>query len=145
MPVSRLGGQVTRILGGDKAFTLECKDFLGRILNKKRDYTQAERLHREVLDTKTSSPGGKIPFVGDTLQYLAECLLTQGKNTAACDFMEQSVRSSYENLGGDHPRTKEAVDLLVEIFSSSNKADEAVYILKSMGLTAEGNAVINDY
>jgi serine/threonine protein kinase len=126
-----------RILGGDKEITLECKDFLGRILNKKGDYTQAERMHREVLETKTGSTGEKNPFVGETLQYLAESLYQQGKNTEACDFIEQSVRSFYENWGGDHPGTKEAVGLLVKVFTASNKSEEAVSILKSMGFTKE--------
>ena len=120
--------------------TLECKDFLGRILNKKGDHAQAERLHKEVLETKTSSPDGNSPFAGDTMQYLAESLYLQGKNTEACDLIEQSVRSCYENWGGDHPRTKEAVGLLVKVFAASNKTDEAVSILNSMGLTAEGIA-----
>ena len=126
-----------RILGGDKEITLECKDFLGRILNKKGDYTQAERMHREVLETKTGSTGKKNPFVGETLQYLAESLYQQGKNTEACDFIEQSFRSFYENWGGDHPGTKEAVGLLVKVFTASNKSEEAVSILKSMGFTKE--------
>jgi tetratricopeptide (TPR) repeat protein len=129
----------TRILGGDKEFTLECKDLLGRILNKKGDYAQAERMHREVLEIKTGSPSEKNPFVGNTLQYLAESLSLQGKNAEACDCAEQSVRSCYENWGGDHPRTKESVDLLVKVFAESDRSGEAVSILKSMGLTAEGN------
>ena len=131
-----------RILGEDKEFTLECKDYLGRILNKKGDHEQAERLHREVLETKTSSPGEKKPFAGDTLQYLAESLFLQGKNTEACQFAEQSVRSCYENWGGDHPRTMESVGLLVKIFAASDKSDEAVSILKSMGLKEVKNAFI---
>jgi serine/threonine protein kinase len=132
----------TRVLGGDKETTLECKDFLGRILNKKGDHAQAERMHREVLETKTGSSGGKKTFAGDTLKYLAESLYLQGKNTEACDFIEQSVRSCYENWGGDHPRTKESVDLLVRVFAASDRTEEAAAILESMGLTAEGNAII---
>jgi tetratricopeptide (TPR) repeat protein/tRNA A-37 threonylcarbamoyl transferase component Bud32 len=131
-----------RILGGDKEFTLECKDFLGRILNKKGNHAEAERIHREVLETKAGLSGEKNLFTGDTLQYLAESLFLQGRNTEACDYVEQSVRSCYENWGGDHPRTKESVGLLVKIFVASNKTDEADFILKSMGLTAEGNALI---
>ncbi len=131
-----------RILGEDKDITLECKDFLGRILNKMGDHAQAERIHREVLETKTSSSGIKNLFAGDTLQYLAESLFLQGKNTEACHYIEQSVRSCYENWGRDHPRTKESAGLLVKVFVASNKTDEAVSILKSMGLTAEGNALI---
>jgi serine/threonine protein kinase/tetratricopeptide (TPR) repeat protein len=131
-----------RILGGDKALTLECKDFLGRILNKKGDHVQAELVHREVLETKTNSSGENKLFAGDTLQYLAESLYLQGKNTKASDFIEQSVRSCYENWGRDHPRTKEAVGLLIKVFTASNKTDEAISILKSMGLTAEGNTFI---
>jgi serine/threonine protein kinase/tetratricopeptide (TPR) repeat protein len=131
-----------RILGDDKEITLDCKDFLGRILNKKGDHAQAERIHREVLETKISSPGEKNPFAGDTLQYLAESLFLQGKNTEACHYVEQSVRSCFENWGGDHPRTKESVGFLVKVFAASNRTDEAVSILKSMGLTAEGNALI---
>jgi hypothetical protein len=77
--------------------------------------------------------------VGNTLQYLAESLSLQGKNAEACDCAEQSVRSCYENWGGDHPRTKESVDLLVKVFAESDRSGEAVSILKSMGLTAEGN------
>jgi serine/threonine protein kinase len=131
-----------KILGEDIEITLECKDFLGRILNKKGDHAQAERMHREVLETKTSSADGKNPFDGDTLQYLAESLFLQGKNTEACRFAEQSVRSYHENWGGDHPGTKEAVGLLVKVFAASNRTDEAVSILKSMGLTSEGNPLI---
>jgi serine/threonine protein kinase/tetratricopeptide (TPR) repeat protein len=131
-----------RILGGDKEFTLECKDFLGRILNKKGDHAEAERIHREVLETKAGLSGEKNLFAGDTLQYLAESLLSQGKNTDARHYIEQSVRSCYENWGGDHPRTKKSVGLLVKVFTASNKTDEAVSILKSMGLTAEGTALI---
>ena len=129
-----------RILGEDKEVTLECKDLLGRILNKKGDHVQAERVHREVLETKTGSRGEKNRFAGDTQQYLAESLFLQGKNSEACEYAEQSIRSCYENWGGDHPRTKEAVDLLVKVFAASDKTDEAVSILKSMGLTAESNA-----
>jgi serine/threonine protein kinase len=132
----------TRILGGDKDLTLECKDLLGRILNKNGDHLQAERLHREVLETKTGSPGEKNPFAGDTLQYLAESLFLQGKNSEACEYAEQSVRSCYENWGGDHPRTKEAVGFLVKVFTASGKTDKAVSILKSIGLDAKGNALI---
>ncbi|MGD9347714.1 MAG: tetratricopeptide repeat protein, partial [Candidatus Aminicenantes bacterium] len=131
-----------KILGGDKEFTLECKDLLGRILNKKGDHAQAERIHRDVLETKTGSPGEKNPFVGDTLRHLAESLFLQGKNSEACLYIEQSVRSSYENWGGDHPSTKESVGLLVKIFAASDKTGEVDSILESMGLTAEGNAHI---
>jgi tetratricopeptide (TPR) repeat protein len=130
------------VLGTDKELTLECKDLLGRILNKKGDHLQAERIHREVLETKTGSADKKNQFAGDTLQYLAESLFLQGKNPEACDYAEQSVRSCYENWGRDHPRTKEAVGLLVKVFAASNRADEAASILKSMGLTVEGNAPI---
>jgi hypothetical protein len=115
---------------------------LGRILNKKGDRAEAERIHREVLETKAGLSDEKNLFTGDTLQYLAESLLSQGKNTEACQYIEQSVRSCYENWGGDHPRTKKSVGLLVKVFTASNKTDEAVSILKSMGLTAEGTALI---
>lgn len=131
-----------RILGDDKDITLECKDLLGRILNKTGDHDQAERIHREVLETKTSSPDEKNPFAGDTLQYLAESLFLQGKNTEACQYAEQSVRSCYENWGGDHPRTKESVGVLVKVFAAADEDDEAVSILKSMRLTTDGNALI---
>jgi serine/threonine protein kinase len=131
-----------RILGGDKEFTLGCKDFLGRILNKKGDHAEAERLHREVFEAKTGPAGEKKFFAGDTLQYLAESLLLQGKNKDACDYAEQSVRSCYENWGGGHPRTKESVGVLVSIFGAADRTDEAVSFLKSMGLTAEGDALI---
>ena len=131
-----------RIMGGEKEFTLECQDFLGRILNKKGDHVQAERMHREVLKVKTSSAGKNNPFAGDTLQFLAESLFLQGKKGEACQYAEQSVRSCYENWGGGHPRTKESVGLMVSVFTASNREDEAVSILKSMGLTAEGNALI---
>lgn len=122
----------TGVLGGDNGITLECKDYLGRILNKKGDHAQAESIHREVLETKTGSSGEKDPFTGDTLQYLAESLHLQGKNAEACDVIERSVRSCYENWGGDHPRTKEAAGLLLEIFTASDRADEAASILQSM-------------
>lgn len=82
------------------------------------------------------------PFAGDTLQYLAESLFLQGKKTEACDCVEWSVRSCYENWGWFHPRTKESVALLLQIFAASDRTDEAESILKSMGLTAEGNALI---
>jgi len=131
-----------RVIGEDKDITLECKDYLGRILNKKGEHSQAERLHREVLAIKTGSPGEKNPFAGDTLQYLAESLFSQRKNSEARDIIEQSVRASYENWGGDHPSTKESVGMLVKIFDALNKTDEASSILKSMGLTAEGDTVI---
>lgn len=130
-----------RILGDEREFILECKDILGRILNKKGDHVQAERMHREVLETKTSSTEGKNPFAGDTLQYLAESLFLQGKNQEACDFIEQSVRSFYENWGGDHPHTKESVGLLVKIFAAADRSDDAVAILESMGLNAEGDDI----
>jgi serine/threonine protein kinase/tetratricopeptide (TPR) repeat protein len=131
-----------RILGGDKEITLDSKDLLGRILNKQGDHTRAERVHREVLEIKTSSPGEKDPFAGDTLKYLAESLYLQGKYAEACDFVERSVKSYYENWGGNHPGTKEAAGFLLKVFTASNKSGEATSILKSMGLTAEGNAVI---
>jgi len=119
---------------------LECRDLLGRILNKKVDHAQAERLHREVLEIKTSPSDKNDLFAGDTLQYLAESLFLQGKNAEACQYAEQSVKSCYENWGGDHPRTKEAVVFLVKVFAESDKTDEAISILESMGLTAEGTA-----
>ena len=125
----------TRVLGEDKQLTLDCRDLLGRILNKKGDHAQAERIHREVLTIKTSSPAEEGPFAGDTLQYLAESLFLQGKNEDACDYIEQSVRSCNENLGREHPHTKEAVDWLVKIFTASNKTAEAASLLKSLGLT----------
>lgn len=131
----------TKVLGGDKEFTLGCKDLLGRILNKKGDHEQAESIHREVLELKTGSPGEINPFVGDTLQYLAESQFSRGKYTEACEFIEKSVRSCYENWGGDHPRTKESVGLLVKIFAAADKSDEAASILESLGLTAESNAL----
>ncbi|MGD8538898.1 MAG: serine/threonine-protein kinase [Candidatus Aminicenantes bacterium] len=131
-----------RILGEDKEFTLECKDLLGRILNKKGDHVQAERIHREVLERKTSLFGEKSPFVGDTQQYLAQSLFLQGNNAEACRYIEQAVRSCYENWGADHPKTKESIGLLVEIFTASDKTDEAVSILESMGLTADENGLI---
>lgn len=127
----------TRVLGGDKELTLECKDHLGRILNKKKEHAQAERIHREVLEAKTGSPGGTDHFAGDTLQYLAESLFRQGKNTEACRYVEQAVRSCHENWGGDHPCTRDAADLLVQIFTAADRADEAASILESMGLAAD--------
>jgi len=128
-----------RILGRDKEITLECKDLLGRILAKNGDCVQAERIHREVLDIKTSVPDEINPFSGDTLQYLAESLFKQGKNSEACDYAERSVRSWHENWGVDHPGTKEAVGLLIEVFIASDRAADADSILESMGLKAEGN------
>lgn len=125
-----------RVLGEDKDITLECKDYLGRILNKKGEHPQAERMHREVLAMKKGSPDEKNPFAGDTLQYLAESLFLQGKNAEACDFIEQSVRSCYENWGEDHPSTREAAGWLVKVFAASDKTDESAAILKSMGLKA---------
>jgi serine/threonine protein kinase/tetratricopeptide (TPR) repeat protein len=129
-------------LGDDKEMTLECKDFLGRILNRKGDHGQAERMHREVLEAKTRIADAKKFFAGDTLQYLAESLLLQGKNSEACDYAEQSVRSCYKNWGGGHPRTKESVGMLAKAFAAADRTAEAVSILKSMGLTAEGNALL---
>jgi tetratricopeptide (TPR) repeat protein/tRNA A-37 threonylcarbamoyl transferase component Bud32 len=131
-----------RILGDDKEMTLECKDMLGRILNKRGDHVQAEQLHREVLETKTGSAGGEKLFAGDTLMYLAESLFPQGKNAEACRYAEQAVRSCYENWGGDHPRTDESVGLLVKVFAGAERAEEGEAILKSLGLTAEGSAIV---
>jgi tetratricopeptide (TPR) repeat protein len=131
-----------RVLGGDKEFTLDCKDLLGRILNKKGDPAQAERLHREVLETKTASPGDSKHFMGDTLLYLAESLFFQGKNPEACDYAERSVRSFYENWGREHPHTKESVVLLFEVFTASERTDDALSILESMGLKSDKSAPI---
>ena len=122
-------------LGEDKELTLEGKDLLGRILKQKGKPAQAERIHREVLGSKLAAVDDKDVFAGDTLQYLSESLLLQEKKAEACRYIEQSVRSWHENWGGDHPRTKEAAGLLVEIFRASNRAQEADSILESIGLT----------
>jgi len=106
-----------RVLGEDKDITLECRDLLGRVLNRKGEHAQAERIHRDVLEAKTASPETQ-PFAGDTLQYLAESLHMQGRNSEACDVIEQSVRSCHQNWGADHPRTKEAAGWLVKVFAA---------------------------
>ncbi|MFC2156270.1 tetratricopeptide repeat protein [Acidobacteriota bacterium] len=131
----------TRVLGEENQITLESKDLLGRVLNKRGDHTQAERIHREVIERKTNTPEEQNRFVGDTLQYLAECLFQQGNIEESHQRAEQAVRSCYENWGEDHPVTKDAIALLVKVFAASGKTEQAVSILKTMGLTTDGDTL----
>jgi hypothetical protein len=130
-----------RILGGDKESIWNVKIFWA-VFSIRKGIMQKQNACTEKCSRQNRIADAKKFFAGDTLQYLAESLLLQGKNSEACDYAEQSVRSCYENWGEGHPRTKESVGVLAKVFAAADRTDEAVSILNSMGLTAEGNALL---
>ncbi len=124
----------TDALGADRDITLECRDLLGRILLIEGDGVGSERIHREVLETRLATQATPNSSTSSTLLYLAKSLQLQGKYAASCPYAEQALRIRFEIYGGDHPSTREAITLLVEVFEAAGRSDETGPLLRSLGL-----------
>jgi len=84
---------------------LAAANALATLLCYEGNYTEAERIEREVLATRTRVYGAKHPDTVTTLNNLASTLSEQGKHKAAEKIQREVLSVRRHVFGAEHPLT----------------------------------------
>jgi tetratricopeptide (TPR) repeat protein len=114
-----------RTLGDRHPRTLISVFNLGDLYHRTGRDAKAEPLMREALEGFREVVGESHPFTLETLGGLAKALLGLAKLAEAEALALENHRLRGERFGADHSLTVEAADVLVEIYETTGRPEEA--------------------
>ncbi|MCP4661351.1 MAG: tetratricopeptide repeat protein, partial [bacterium] len=105
--------------------TSRLKNQLGRLLDAKAVYTEAEPLDRRALLIDESSFGAEHPNVARDLNNLAQLLQATNRLEEAEPLMRRALLIDESSFGAEHPNVAIRLNNLAALLQATNRLEEA--------------------
>lgn len=119
-----------KVLGADNDVTLTAEYNRATILDDQRQPSQAEEIHRNVLQRRMTLLGPTHPHTLGSMQALAIAMIHQKKHEQAQQQLESLFESQQRSLGQHHADLDETRHLLISVLAAQSRYDLCERVLR---------------